>query len=71
MVEGIWGNFKNQIEKFKIPTAPLLYRYGVWGVFVAATFTVALFLIIRRLKTCDYIIGMKYKVCGIQYALFL
>jgi len=24
MVEGIWGNFKSQIEKFKIPTALLL-----------------------------------------------
>jgi hypothetical protein len=24
MVEGIWGNFKKQIEKFKIPTALLL-----------------------------------------------
>jgi hypothetical protein len=47
MVEGIWGNFKNQIEKFKIPTAPLLYRYAVWVVFVAATFMAAK---IRRLS---------------------
>jgi len=49
MLEGIWGNFKRQIEKFKIPAAlllycsaaPLLYWYGVWVVFVAATFKVA------------------------------
>jgi hypothetical protein len=24
MIEGIWGNFKSQIEKFKIPTTLLL-----------------------------------------------
>jgi len=37
-------------------TALLLYRYAVCVVFVAATFTVALFFVIRRLKTCDYIL---------------
>ena len=36
--------------------ALLLYRYAVCVVFVATTFTVALFFIIRRLKTCDYIL---------------
>jgi len=37
-------------------TALLLHRYGVCIVFVAATFTVANFFTIRRLKTCDYIL---------------
>jgi len=47
------------------------YALFVVFVFVAATFTVASFFTIRRLKTCDYIIGMKYKVWGMGYAVFV
>ena len=42
-----------QKKNWKIQNFLLLYRYGVWVVFVAATFRVAK---IRRLKTCDYIL---------------
>jgi len=44
------------------------YRVCVVFVFVAATFTVALFFIIRRLKICDYILLLY---CSTALLLFL